>query len=623
MNNSHELSPDSERSPTGAWPVAFVSPPRQTSPNDYYQEIYFDVVSCLLSEKSGRKAIVGAPGSGKSNLVRRIASHPEILDHFCDGILWARPAPYISESVILGAWGNLLGCDYSWRNRAQERSEQLKHLLHDRKVLLLIDDAQESSTAQILACGGPNCSTILTTEEPQLADEFSWNGRIWALEGLRFEQGVETLAGQSPEVDWDSLIGRREDLHERRFTPLEIAILAGIARSIHLSDLDPDALPLWANAAIRSSARFGSSLSSIASHDQYFISEILNWALQSLPDHTAGVLRGLAQLAPQPDWFSLPAAENIAGARPEDLELLSGCRLLQAEHSNWFSIHPLVAEVLQKTGSHSAAKNHSQYYQASAANSNDQPAEMSAIYGQLMWLCTRKTGEVYLRDLVNTLSVYQEEFGLWEDYRRCGELALQTCKQQYLCQEEGRLCNNLGKAAHMLGDTEIALSYYSLAEDLLKQEGEDQELALVLYNSASIELEKKNLEAAQRKLVQGIALIENQPTNLLLAYLHNQLGKVFDELNMPLLALDEYNTALDVLSQTRDQELEAVVRYNLSQAYRLLGRRQAAYDEFQRVVAIEHSLKHPDYEADAKQLARMEREMNQPGIVRWIRKMVY
>jgi hypothetical protein len=167
--------------------------------------------------------------------------------------------------------------------------------------------------------------------------------------------------------------------------------------------------------------------------------------------------------AGEPDSLSIEAALQVTDSTGQDLEVLVTANLIERDEKQ-LTIPSAIADVFSRYRSLEGQARHRQYYSNIASSFSGQPAEISGIYGQSMFSCQIKRLEENRREIVNALSAYQEELSLWEDYQACAELALQACKAHSLCQEEGRLCNNLGKAAHMLSDVQVAMSYYQLAK---------------------------------------------------------------------------------------------------------------------------------------------------------------
>jgi tetratricopeptide (TPR) repeat protein len=142
-----------------------------------------------------------------------------------------------------------------------------------------------------------------------------------------------------------------------------------------------------------------------------------------------------------------------------------------------------------------------------------------------------------------------------------------------------------------------------------------------MNNIASLLVEEGKHEEAKVELLQAILLLDKPEDHHLQAYLHNNLGKIYDDMILPVLARDEYLKAIQLLDSGSDQELELTVRFNLALVYQSLGNSQDAIDELQRAVEIEEAIGHPNFAADLKLLDKLG-EMYEPKVIRWIRKRI-
>jgi tetratricopeptide (TPR) repeat protein len=599
------------------WPNRFTSSPNKPENLVGYADTLSSIVKFLLNRQGERVVISGPGGFGKTILAKSITADPEIENQFRDGVLWARPVDYMDETALLGAWAEILGSDISRVSSIEGRTSIVQNLLRERRVLLILDGVKDAQKVAALVCGGQRCATILTTRDEQLAQDFGGSSGIWRMEGLRIDQAIDFLSTQVPSMDWDNFLRGTKYSDDLRFSPLALRLIAGNLKV-------QQTLPLLDNNADPATA--GKKNEGLLLPDLHFeltgeidLRKLVGWSLGILPSRFREVYLNLLAFAPEPDGFSRQAAIQVTNAMEDDLEVLVACNLIKRENAQ-LSIPRAISESLSRQTLLESQKRHRQFYLDYLISQYGQPAKISEIYGQCMYTCSLKKVEENRREIVNALSDFQEEFGLWEDYRICAELALQACKSHSLCQEEGRLCNNLGRATHMLGDVQVAINYYRLAEDLLGKDGELVERALVMNNIASLLVEKGELEEAQTELLRAIPLLEDEIGSTIPAYLHNNLGKIYDDLSLPILARDEYIKALSVLDGMLDEELELTVRFNLSLAYQALGNKIGSIDELQKAVEIEEKIGHPNYANDLNLLDKLRGELNEPKIVQWIRR---
>jgi hypothetical protein len=110
-------------------------------------------------------AIHGLGSVGKSTLAAALAHDVEIQTRFCDGILWATLGQQPDVLSLLSGWVQALG-DYSFKPTSVEATvSQLRTLLYDKAVLLVVDDAWNTKDAQAFNVGGARCQVLVTTRD--------------------------------------------------------------------------------------------------------------------------------------------------------------------------------------------------------------------------------------------------------------------------------------------------------------------------------------------------------------------------------------------------------------------------------------------------------------------------
>ncbi|MCB9133229.1 MAG: hypothetical protein H6647_20090 [Anaerolineales bacterium] len=128
-----------------------------------------DLVARLIAGHSPALSAEGLPGVGKTTLAVVLAHHPDILAHFSDGVLWAGLGPTPDVPSQLAAWATALGIDVSDLPTPAARAQAVGNAIGQRRLLLVIDDAWHCEAADLLRCGGPRCSHLLTTRDQAIA----------------------------------------------------------------------------------------------------------------------------------------------------------------------------------------------------------------------------------------------------------------------------------------------------------------------------------------------------------------------------------------------------------------------------------------------------------------------
>jgi ribosomal protein L17 len=176
-------------------PDIFQAPPLPS----YYvdrPEYSQDLKTRLLTESSDVRTLVvtaihGLGSVGKSTLAAALAHDPEVQKRFGDGILWATLGQQPDVLSLLSGWVQALG-DYEFKPISIEAvTNHLRTLLHDKAVLLVVDDAWETKHAQAFNIGGSRCQVLVTTREGVIAQVL--RASIYYLDVMNSSQAMELL----------------------------------------------------------------------------------------------------------------------------------------------------------------------------------------------------------------------------------------------------------------------------------------------------------------------------------------------------------------------------------------------------------------------------------------------
>ena len=114
--------------------------------------------------------IYGLGGIGKSVLATAIAHDPAVQEHFQDGVLWVTLGQEPDLLSKLSVWLQALG-DYKSKPTSIDSAVlQLRLLLQEKRMLLVIDDVWETEHAEPFRVGGQHCCVLITTREAAIKD---------------------------------------------------------------------------------------------------------------------------------------------------------------------------------------------------------------------------------------------------------------------------------------------------------------------------------------------------------------------------------------------------------------------------------------------------------------------
>ncbi|NEQ53604.1 MAG: hypothetical protein F6K11_26300, partial [Leptolyngbya sp. SIO3F4] len=147
-----------------------------TLPSDYVSrsKVISEIKSKLMQETPkgvlGVSTLHGAGGIGKSLLAAELVHEEDIQDFFSDGILWVTLGQEPKLLSLLSQWIQALG-DYNSKPTSQEAaSNHLKLLLHDKQMLLVVDDVWNAEDAELFRVGSASCRMLITTREAIIPD---------------------------------------------------------------------------------------------------------------------------------------------------------------------------------------------------------------------------------------------------------------------------------------------------------------------------------------------------------------------------------------------------------------------------------------------------------------------
>ena len=192
-----ESSP-SQRDLSTTKPKIFQAPPLP----EYYvdrPEYAQELKKRLLTNSSDPRTLVvtaihGLGSIGKSTLAMALAHDKEVQEKYSDGILWATLGQKPNILPLLSDWVQVLG-DYNFKATSVEAaSNQLRTLLYDKAVLLVVDDAWNTEGSKKLKAfnvGRARCQVLVTSREAAIAKIFG--AEIYTLDVMQPKQAMELV----------------------------------------------------------------------------------------------------------------------------------------------------------------------------------------------------------------------------------------------------------------------------------------------------------------------------------------------------------------------------------------------------------------------------------------------
>jgi hypothetical protein len=287
-------------------------------------------------------AIAGTAGVGKTALAVHWAH--QVRDRFPDGQLYVNlrgydPGPPMTPGQALD--GFLRALDVPVRKIPASVAEQAalyRSLLHGRRMLVILDNANTSDQVRPLLPGSPDCLAVVTSRSRLSGLVVRDGAHRVSLDPLPGADAIMLLRQIIGAVRVDAALHVAADLARQcAYLPLALRIAAERVASHPCSTL-ADLSEELANERDPLDMLF------TGEDDTTAVRAVLSWSYQALPPETARMFR-LLGLHAGPD-ISLPAAAALAGTTTAQarqlLDRLTGEHLLEETGRDRYRFHDLL-----------------------------------------------------------------------------------------------------------------------------------------------------------------------------------------------------------------------------------------------------------------------------------------
>lgn len=291
--------------------------------------------------------IQGWPGVGKSTLVARLAHDPEITRQFSDGILWASLGETPNLINELTTWASALGIrNIDPAQKLEDVSTQLRAMLRNKRMLLVVDDVWQTAHAAPFRIGGEACALVMTSRINETATALAPTAYdIYRLPVLDETAALELLGKLTPETVANHPLDSLELVRDLEGLPLAIHVAGRLLHSEArlgwgiselLADLRTGARLLQAEAP--------SDMVGIGRETTPTIAALLKRSTDALNAEARACFALLGLFVPKPATFDLTAmaaAWNMPDARTM-ARLLVNRGLLEPISGGRFQMHALL-----------------------------------------------------------------------------------------------------------------------------------------------------------------------------------------------------------------------------------------------------------------------------------------
>jgi DNA-binding winged helix-turn-helix (wHTH) protein len=307
-----------------------------------------------ISDNKPRRPITvvrGWPGVGKTSLVNALAYDSETAKAFPDGVLWAAVGEFPNPLGELLAWLTALGVDPKGSpSRLDDIVAEVRSLLRERQILLIVDDVLDISAAVPFKVAGPRCATLITTRSAEVARELATTPTdVYRLGELDETKGLELLTLLAPSVVKEHQAESRRLVADLEGLPLALRVAGRL--------LHAEAQFGWGGiqellAELSEKSRL---LLAIAPHDRHdprtgitpTVSLLLERSTDRLDSQTRNRFADLGAFASKPATFDLNAMRGVWGGTDiedakETARKLADRGLLEPIGKGRFQMHALL-----------------------------------------------------------------------------------------------------------------------------------------------------------------------------------------------------------------------------------------------------------------------------------------
>lgn len=514
----------------------------------------------ILSKRS--VALIGIPGVGKTALAVTIAEDSDIVNRFKDGVLWASLGQRPDILGTLAQWGNDLKTDVSGYPTPHQRSQALKSVISQRHILLIIDDAWDSTAVELLQCGGHNCCHLLITRLQSLAESFATAEQVVRVVELDDESGYQLLSRLAPHAWEADQVSAKALVQSVGGLPLALKVLGGylaaperrffssLAKS-NITDLMDPRRRLY--LALK---RLGAENSRPVT-----IQQVIELSLDDLPRQVIQTYFNLGAFAAKPAFFTRQAAEVVTVCETTHLSLLIDRNLLEIGVKEQLTLHQVLADFARASMQLAMINRHFEYY-LDVANKNYQDwRQIDIVYQQLRWAWHQhtlsNTASEKIFELLTAVRLYQYRRGLWDDILEWTEAALKIAREKNHLDQVATILTMRGDAYKTLGDRAEAIELYKEALDLRRHLGDTRSEAILLQNIATVFHYISYFQEALEYYQQALLIFEQCGDLPDQASVLSNLGQLHSDLDMTEDALEYLHQALSIRQQINDQEGQA------------------------------------------------------------------
>ncbi|MBE0689755.1 MAG: hypothetical protein IH587_06490 [Anaerolineae bacterium] len=297
--------------------------------------------------KQSVTVIQGWPGVGKSTTVAALAHDLDVAQAYPDGILWAS----------LGEKPNLLGELMTWTEalhlvspdktpRLEDLTSQLNTVLHDKRMLLIVDDVWAVAHVAPFRVGGQDCALVMTSRMNDVARALaSAGGDVYRMPVLPEDNALLLLERLAPHTVKAHRESARELVRSLEGLPLAIQVAGRLLyQEMRMGWGIADLLAELRDGAGLLSAQAPGDMSGAERDILPTVAALLQRSTDALDDEARTRFALLGLFVPKPATFDLQAmaaAWEVDDPKPTARQLVNR-GLLEPVSGGRFQMHALL-----------------------------------------------------------------------------------------------------------------------------------------------------------------------------------------------------------------------------------------------------------------------------------------
>lgn len=177
----------------------------------------------------------GWPGIGKTTITAALAHDPLVQRHFQDGVLWASLGQSPDIFTTLMKWISALQLTEIGRAKTDaDASALLRNALHDKNMLLIIDDVWDKTHLTAFNIGGRGCSTLVTSRLNHVAQSLITRpDELYKIPVLKETNALDLLRILAPDAVKNHPDEVRELVRDVEGLPLALQVIGRLLREEH------------------------------------------------------------------------------------------------------------------------------------------------------------------------------------------------------------------------------------------------------------------------------------------------------------------------------------------------------------------------------------------------------